>query len=126
MSDDNKRLEETIKEYAEMAKSNKNIDVASLMVSALQREDQNKLKASTRRWAYILSLGFPPLGYVLALWFFFKSESDAKSTALICAILTTLAIIFTIVLLRMILSGSSTDLEQLQQVNPQEIYDLLQ
>lgn len=122
MSD--QKLEELATEYAELAK-NKNIDAATLMISALQQQDQNRLSAKSRRWAYLASLAFPPIGYLIALYFFFvKDESDAKTTAYWCVALTTISLVLSIVFFNAILSSSGVSVEQIQQINPADIYQL--
>lgn len=122
MSD--QKLEELATEYAELAK-NKNIDAATLMISALQQQDQNRLSAKSRRWAYLASLAFPPIGYLIAMYFFFvKDESDAKTTAYWCVALTTISLVLSIVFFNAILSSSGVSVEQIQQINPADIYQL--
>lgn len=124
MSD--KQLEELTNEYVDLAKD-KNIDVATLMISALQQQDQNKLSAKAKRWSYLVSLGVPPIGYVLALYYYFvKEESDAKTTAYWCAALTTISLVGTIIFFNLVLSGSGVSLDQIQQIKPADIYQLSQ
>ncbi len=124
MSD--KQLEVLATEYAELAKD-KNIDAATLMINALQQQDQNRLTPKTRRIAFLISLGVPPVGYLLALYyFFFKEESDAKTTAYWCAALTTISLVGSIVFFNLILSGSGQSVEQIQQIKPSDIYELVQ
>ncbi len=122
MSD--QKLEELATEYAELAKD-KNIDAATLMISALQQQDQNRLSAKSRRIAYLVSLALPPVGYVLALYYFFvKDEVDAKSTAYWCAALTTISLVLSVVFFNAVLSGAGVSVEQIQQINPADIYEL--
>lgn len=124
MSD--KQLEELATEYAELAKD-KNIDAATLMINALQQQDQNRLTPKARRIAYLISLGIPPVGYLFALYyFFFREESDAKATAYWCVALTTISIIGSFIFFSLILSGSGQNLEQIQQIKPADIYELTQ
>lgn len=123
MSDE--KIEEIVKEYSEFAKD-KNIDAATLMINALQQQDQNRVNQKAKRWAYLVSIGLPPLGYGCALWYYFKEESDAKSTAYICAGLTTLSLILSYLFLKVFLSSAGTSLEEIQQINPQDIYELTQ
>lgn len=123
MADDN--LDEVVKEYAELAKD-KNIDAAGLMISALQQRDQNRLSPKTKRWAYLISLGLPPLGLGFALWFFFREETDAKTAAFICVALTLFSLGLTIIFFNVILQSSGTSVEQIQQIKPNDIYQLTQ
>lgn len=124
MSD--KQLEQLAAEYADLAK-NKNIDAAALMINALQQQDSNKLSPKARRWAYLISLGVPPLGYILALYYFFgKEESDAKTTAYWCVALTTISLVGSIVFFNLILSSSGTSLQQIRDIKPADVMELTQ
>lgn len=123
MSDE--KLQEIVSEYADLAKD-KNIDVAALMVNALQQEDANMLSSKTKRWAYIISLAVPPLGLVFAAWFYFSDKSDSKNAAIMCVILTAFTIVVTVIFFKLILSGSGTSVEQIQQIKPTDIYQLTQ
>lgn len=121
-----KKLEEIVSEYAELAKD-KNVDAAALMINALQQQDQNKLSSKSKRWAYLISLGVPPVGYLLGLYYYFmKDESDAKTTAYLCFALTTVSLLLTVVFFNVILSSSGTSLKQIEQIKPTDIYQLTQ
>ncbi len=119
------KLEQEIGEYSKLAKD-KNVDVAALMLSALQNDQRNVIKPSTKRWAYLISLGIPPLGLLFALYFYFGDSDDGKQAAVVCAVLTVISIIAAIILTKVILSGSGTSLEQIQQIKPQDIYESVQ
>lgn len=119
------KINDLVKEYAELGKD-KNVDVASLMLDALQKQTQNVVSSGTKRWVYLVSIGIPPLGYLLAIWFFFRDEYDAKVVAYVCIALTTLSLVLSIVFFKLILSGSGTSVEQLQQIKPQDVYQLTQ
>lgn len=124
MSD--KQLEQLAAEYADLAKNDKNVDAAALMINALQQQDQNKLSPKAKKWAYLLSLGVPPLGFAFAIYYFTKSETDAKSAAIICAVLTTISLAFSIIFFQTVLHSTGVSVEQIQQINPQDIYQLTQ
>lgn len=123
MSDE--KLQEIVTEYADLAKD-KNIDVAALMVNALQQEDNNMLSSKTKRWAYLISLGVPPFGLLFAIYFYFSDKSDGKNAALMCLILTIFTVVISIIFIKMIFSGSGTSVEQIQQIKPADIYQLTQ
>ncbi len=124
MSD--QKLEEIVSEYADLAKD-KNIDTASLLINALQQQDQNKLSAKSKRWAYLISLGFPPVGFIFALYYYFgKEETDAKTAAYWCIALTVVSLVLLIVFFNAVLSTSGTSIEQIQQIKPADIYELTQ
>ena len=123
--DSEKEIEKKIEEYQELAKKNKDIDVASLVMSDLQNRNTNTVSAGLKRWAYLISIFFPPLGLLFALKFYFDTKDDAKRVAAICVILTVAAVLLTWAIMKMIFSGSGVDLEEIQQINPQDIRDLL-
>lgn len=123
MSDE--KLQEIVTEYADLAKD-KNIDVATLMINALQQEDANKISSRTKKWAYILSLSLPPIGLAFALWFWMGDKTDKKNAAYICIALTAVTIIATIIFFNVILSSSGTSIDQINQIKPADIYQLSQ
>lgn len=121
MSD--QKLEELVNEYAELAKDDK-IDTSALLINALEQEDSNKISHSTKRWAYLISIGAPPLGLLFAVWFYFGDKSDGKSTAMACLILTAISSVIGFILIKSMLSGSGVTTQQLQQIKPKDVYDL--
>jgi hypothetical protein len=121
MSDE--KLEQIVAEYADLAKD-KNIDASALLINALEQEDVNKISTSTKRWAYLISIGVPPLGLLFAAWFYFGDKSDGKSTAIACTILTIVSGIISLLLIKAIFSGSGVSPEQIQQIKPTDIYEL--
>lgn len=122
--DADKSLSEKVKDYQELAKENKNIDVASLMINALENQKSNLVSASQKRWAYLTSVGVPPFGLLWALKFYFGDEDDAKSTAIICVVLTVVSLIMLWILLGSLFSGAGVTPEQVEQIKPQGIIDL--
>lgn len=121
MSDE--KLESLVNEYADLAKNDK-IDTTALLMNALEQEDQNKISTKTKRWAYLISIGVPPVGLAFALYFYFSDKSDGKSTAIACVILTAVSGLITIIIFKSILSGSGVSTQQLEQIKPQDVYDL--
>ncbi len=122
--DDNK-LEQQVSEYAKLAKESPNIDVASLMLNALNKKE-NLVSGKTKKWAYLISVGLPPFGLLFALkFYFFSGEDDASSVGNICVILTVLAMAFMWFTFKTMLSSGGTSLQQLQQITPQEIQSTL-
>lgn len=119
------QLQNLVDEYSELAKDKK-IDVASLMLNALQQQDQNRLSLRTKRWVYLVSIGLPPLGYLIAFYLYFKEESDAKQTSYICVGLTTFSFIMTIIFFQAFLKTSGTNVDQLKQIKPTDVYQLTQ
>lgn len=119
------KLEELVNEYATLAKDD-NIDTSALLMNALEQEDQNRISTKTKRWAYLISIGVPPLGLLFAAMFYFGDKSDGKSTAIACVVLTAVSCLITYVIFQSILSGSGTTVEQIQQIQPTDIYQLSQ
>src|SRR5690606_11679172 len=124
MSDE--KLEEIVSEYAALAKEDKNIDASALLINALEQQNQNKLNQRIKRWAYLISIGLPPFGLLFAIWFYFSDKDDGKSAGITCLILTAISGIISILLIKAIFSGSGTFPEQIQQINPADIYQLTQ
>lgn len=124
---DEKKLEKQFKIYAELAKKDKNIDVAGLMAEALSKKDENNLTFGQKRWAYLVSVGVPPFGLIYAVKFWFSDKDDGKDTAMLCIVLTFVAIFVLVLLTNMILSGSSInsgELDQIQNLKPEDIKSL--
>jgi len=120
------KLEKTIEEYSKLGKENKNIDVASLMLSALKNEKQNEASPKMKRWAYLVSLGLPPLGLLFALKFYFGDEDDARKTAYICVLLTIASFILLWWTSKLVFTSSGTSVQQIEQIKPSDIYQLTQ
>ena len=123
---DDKKLEQQINEYAELAKENKKIDVASLMLSALKNESKNLVPVKTKRWAYLVSLGVPPFGLLFALKFYFSEEDDARQVANICILLTAVSVLLFWLMAKAAFSGSGASINQIEQIKPADIYELSQ
>lgn len=114
------------KEYQELAKTEKNINVEKLMVAALETQNTNLVPAKKKYTAFIISLAFPPFGLFYALKYYFSPEDDAKRVALICFILTSLSILLMWVILNSLLSSTGGSLNQIQQIKPGDIQQLLE
>lgn len=120
------KLDEIVKEYADLAKEDKNIDAATLMINALQQHDQNRVNPKWKRWAFVISLTIPPVGLIFAAYYFLRTENDARSAGVWCIVLTAISLIATIVFFKIILDGSGASIEQIQQIKPEQIYELTQ
>ncbi|HEX9503383.1 MAG TPA: hypothetical protein VF974_03645 [Patescibacteria group bacterium] len=118
MSDE--KLEKELEEYRKLAQQDKKIDVASLMINALQKHQANLLDVKQKRWAYIISLSLPPAGLFYALKFYLSDKDDGTQAAVICLALTVLSVgLFILISKSMLSSGgtslSPTDYQQLLQ-----------
>lgn len=124
--ENNKKFESEIAEYAKLAKEDKSIDVASLMINAMQHQDENLVSPRAKKWAYLISVGVPPLGLLIALKYYFGEEDDATHVANICVALTVIALVIFYFTFQIFLSSSGTSLEQIQQITPAQIHEITQ
>ena len=125
MAEDQK-LEQQISDYAALGKEDKNIDVAALMMKALQNEDANNVSQRQKRIAYLVSVGLPPVGLFFALYYYFSDKGDAKKVANICILLTLISIGVFWLLAKIMLSSSGTSVQQIEQIKPSDIQQLTQ
>ena len=120
-----KKIEERISQYQALGKEDKSVDVAKLMIFSLN-EKGNVVSSKKKRWAYIVSLGLPPIGFLLALKYYFDDEDDARHVANVCVVITLAALLMVWISFRMLSSGSAgTEINQIQQINPQDLQDLM-
>jgi hypothetical protein len=122
-----KQLEEQFSEYQKIAKEHKDVDVAALMINALQSGEQNKnlVSPKAKRWAYLISVGVPPIGLLLAVRYYFGDEDDGKQVAYICILLTVFAVVSFVILAKSIFSGAGVSVEQVQQIRPADIQEFV-
>lgn len=125
--DQEKKLEQEFDQLQNLAKDNKKIDVASLMLSALESQNQNLVSKKLKRWAYLISLGLPPLGLLFAIKFYFSIEDDAKRVAKICIFLTIVSLLFLWLFGKMFFSSTINNLNinQIQQLQNQDLQNLI-
>ncbi len=121
---EDKKIEERFSEFQALGKEDKNVDVAKLMLYSLNQKG-NVVSPKKKRWAYIISLGLPPLGFLLALKYYFDDEDDAQHVANMCVIITILSLLFAWISIKMLFSGTGTSLNQIQQINPKDLQDLV-
>lgn len=124
--DPDKNLEKQIGEYQAVAKENPNVDIGLLMMSALQNQKQNSVSAKAKRWAYLISIGVPPFGFLFALKYFWGDEDDARAVAWTCVVLTVIAVALFWIGGKLLLSGSGTSVQQIEQIKPADIKQLYQ
>lgn len=122
-----KILEKQFQDYQQLAKQDKNIDVASLMLNAISShiQNQNVVSSKIKRWAYLTSIGVPPLGLFFAAKYYFSSEDDARHVANVCVVLTILGLLSYWLMAKLVFSSSGASLSQIQQITPQEIQQTL-
>lgn len=120
------QLSKQIEEYQKVAKENPNVDVALLMTNALLSQKQNSVSAKAKRWAYLISIGVPPFGFLFALKYFWSDEDDARNVAWVCVVLTIIAVAMFWIGGKLLLSGSGTSVQQIEQIKPSDIQQLYQ
>lgn len=120
------KLEKELEQYRELAKEDKKVDVASLMINALQQHRSNLLEPKQKRWAYLISLVVPPVGLFFAVKFYFSGKDDGKEAGLMCVVLTAVSILLLVVFTSALLSGSGANVDQIKQIKPSDIQELYQ
>jgi len=121
-----KELEEKLAEYKKLASEDKKVDLAGLMMAELDQQNTNSVSAKHKRWAYLVSLLFPPFGLFFAARYYFSDKSDGHQVAIVCVALTVVSFFLLWLVFQGILAGTGTDLQQIEQINPQDIRDLYQ
>lgn len=118
-----------IQQYADLAKGNKDIDVATLMISALEQERREEIAAKKKRRVYLISITLPPLGLLIAAWYFFSDKPDGKRVALNCVILTAIAGLLFWGISALVSSslGPNTDaqLKKVENINARQMQQML-
>src|ERR1700741_3480591 len=104
------KLEQELEEYRKLAQADTNVDVASLMINALQKQANSSLTVKEKRWAYLLSLALPPLGFFFAAKFYFSDKDDGIQAAMICSVLTVVSILLTVLIAKSLLSGTGVNI----------------
>ena len=123
---DEKKIEEELNVYRQLGAQDKKIDVASLMINALQHHEDNSLTAKEKRWAYLFSISTPPVGLFFAAKYYYSNKDDGKRVALICVILTVVSILLLWLISVAALSGTGDALNKASQLTPQDIRNTLQ
>ena len=125
--DNEEKINKEIEMYRRAAAENKNIDVASLMIQALDKNTaRNVIPAGQKRWAYLISVGLPPFGLIFAAKYYFSGLDDGKDAAWICITLTAVGILGMILMFKSLLSGSGASFQQIEQIKPSDIQQLVQ
>ncbi len=124
---DEQDIEKKLETYRELAKEDPKVDAALLMTNALEQSAQNEISAKKKKWAYLISLGLPPLGLFIAAWYLIGDKTDRKKVAAICAILTLISGLISWAIAKAVLSSVDTSsLNQIQNMHPDDLKSLLQ
>ena len=122
-----KQVEEQFKDYLEMAKRDKNVEATALMMNALKTQNESRVSAKAKKWAYLVSLCLPPFGLIFVVKYYLSSDkSDARRVANICLILTVVSLVLAWLTLQLLSASMGNNLDQLQKINPQDVQNLLQ
>ena len=113
-----------IAKIQKLAKENPEIDATALISNLLTKSQEEFLPAKQKTRAYLISLLLPPFGLSYVVRFFWRSEKDAKQTAWTCLALTVFTFLVTWWLASSVFS--SPELNGLQNIKPQDIYELTQ
>lgn len=124
-----KEVERKIEQYQDLAKDNKNIDLASLMINALEQARQEEIAQKKKKRAYFVSVVAPPLGLFFAVRYYFSDKPDGKRVALVCVVLTAFSFLVAWGVGSLFLSGAGPSvggdqLQQLQAINARTLKDL--
>ena len=65
--------------YQEAASSSQAVDKAALAMAALdEAAAAERVAAKKRRWAYIMAIALPPIGVIIACFYYFSRKTDGK------------------------------------------------
>lgn len=124
MTDREEKLAKQIEEIQKLAAQNKEVDAAALALNLLQNERSSSLPVAQKRRAYLVSLLLPPFGAYYVFKFWLRAENDARRVAWICLAITAVSFLILYAMGSALLSNPQ--IEQIQQINPQDIYELTQ
>jgi hypothetical protein len=125
--DDEDKLTQTVEQFAELAAQDKNVDVATLMISALDKQTENKVSGKARKWTYLVSLLAPPFGLIFAAkYYFYDDHADAKEVAWVSVLLTFISILGFVILMKVLFSVTGASVTQIEQTKPSDIMQLTQ
>lgn len=120
------KLQKEFEVYKGLAAQDKKIDVAGLMISALEKQQTNLLSDKEKRWAYLISLVVPPFGLIFAAKFYLSKKDDGEQAAWVCVAITAVSILLAVLFVKILLSGTGASLNQIQQIKPSDIEQLYQ
>ncbi len=119
-------LAKKIETYQELAKENPNVDVNLLMMNALETSNKETSQVKSHRFGYLVSIGLPPVGLILAAKYWMDGGEEEKQAAKICVLLTIVSIVVFFIFAKTLFSSSGVSTDQLKQLKPSEIRQELQ
>lgn len=93
MNDREEKLAEEIAKIQELGKRDKNINTAMLLENLLARAHSASLSHREKTRAFLVSVLAPPFGLYYFAKFWGRTETDARTTAWMCLVLTVLSVI---------------------------------
>ena len=120
------KLAKEFEEYRKLAQTDKKIDVASLMINALQKHQDNSLSSKEKKWAYLVSMLLPPFGLIFAVKFYMSDKEDGEQAAWTCAFLTAVAVLVLVLFIKLFSGAAGVNLKQIQQIKPSDIQNITQ
>ena len=126
-----KDLQAKLEEYKALAAANpdKQIDVAALVMSAMENQEHSRVSTKARNWSYTASLLFPPVGLFIAVYFWwFNKKEDAHKIALVCIGLTVFIVAVTLVFVDVLIQSVATpaQIQGIENLNPNQFQQDLQ
>jgi hypothetical protein len=122
MSDED--LTKKVTEYQKLAQENPNVNVSMLMMNAL--ETSNKVRQHSYRWGYMIAVGLPPFGLLVAIKYWMSGEDDDRQAAKICILLTAISVIMFFAFGKLFFSSAGVSPQQIEQIKPADIQQVLQ
>lgn len=124
--DTEEQVSQQFEEYQKLAEEHKEIDVASLMMNALEQTRREGVDRRKKRWAYFVSVAAPPLGLFFAAYYAWSGKPDGKRVAVNCVILTVASLFLAWAIAQMFFASLGPDVtSQLQSINADDIQRLL-
>ncbi len=113
--------------YQEAAAKSQSVDKAVLAMAALdEAAAAERVAAKKRRWAYLIALALPPIGVIVAFFYYFSKKSDGKRVGWITLILSIAGFALLWLSLALFRSAVPPDVQtQLNGMDMMEIQDLL-
>lgn len=121
-------VQRKMQDYQELAKTNKDIDMAALMINALEQARRDEVDEKRKKRAYLVSVMVPPFGLLYAVRYYFSDKADGKHVAKVCVLLTVIALLIAWAVGKAMFAGvgGGDALQQAQNINPEDIKRLLQ
>lgn len=77
-SADERAVKERMKNYEAATAGIPNADKALLAIAAMEETmKEQRVAAKKRHWAYMTAFSLPPLGFIIAGWYYFSDKADA-------------------------------------------------